>query len=53
MILEHPLSTENNLRLFKNFLANTLDPESFKCRPFSLRCLFLTFLLSVTSILRF
>ena len=45
MILEHPLSTENNLRFSKKCLANSLDAELFKCTPFPLRCLFLTFLL--------
>ena len=43
MILEHPLATQNNFIFSKKFLANSLDPEPFKCRPFRQRCLFLMF----------
>ena len=53
MILEHLSSTQNDFIFSKKFLANSLDPESSKCRPFRLKCLLLMFLLSVTSILRF
>ena len=53
MILEHLSSTQNNFIFSKKFLANSLDAESLKCRPFRLRCLLLMFLLSITSILSF
>ena len=53
MILEHPLWTQNDSIFFKKNLAHSLDPESFTCGPFLLRCLFLMFLLSITSILIF
>ena len=33
MILEHLSSTQNDFIFSKKFLANSLDPESSKCRP--------------------
>ena len=52
MMLEHLSSTQNNFIFSKKFLTKSLDPESFKCGPFRLRCLLLMFLLLITSILR-
>ena len=53
MILEHPFSTQINAIFSEKYMANSLETESFECRPFRLRCLFLMFLLLITSILRF
>ena len=41
---------QNFLMRSKKFLAKRRDPDSFKCKPFPLKCLLMIFLLSTMSI---
>ena len=42
---------QNFLIRCKKFIAKRRDPDSFKCKPFRLKCLLMIFLLSAMSIL--
>ena len=53
VIPEHSFSSRNGFIFSKNFLANSLDLESLKFKPFWLRCWFLMFLLMITSMFRY